>query len=64
LQQRLAVGFTQKELASASGIDQADISRIERGESNPTTETLDALARPLGVTLELVAETSAAESAL
>lgn len=59
LQQRLAAGLTQKQLASASGVDQADISRIERGDGNPTTETLDALARPLGVTLDFVAEASA-----
>jgi ribosome-binding protein aMBF1 (putative translation factor) len=55
LQQRLSAGLTQKELAGASGVDQADISRIERGEANPTTETLEALARPLGATLDLVA---------
>lgn len=54
LQQRLAAGLTQRELASASGIAQADISRIERGQSNPTAETLQMLARPLGVTLDLV----------
>ncbi|HET9593468.1 MAG TPA: helix-turn-helix transcriptional regulator [Solirubrobacterales bacterium] len=54
LQQRLTAGLTQKQLASESGIDQGDISRIERGEGNPTTETLDALSRPLGVTLDLV----------
>jgi ribosome-binding protein aMBF1 (putative translation factor) len=54
LQERLSAGLTQQQLASASGVDQGDISRIERGESNPTTETLDALARPLGVALELV----------
>lgn len=54
LQERLAAGLTQRQLADASGIAQADISRIERGQSNPTTETLQALARPLGVTLELV----------
>jgi ribosome-binding protein aMBF1 (putative translation factor) len=62
LQQRLAGGLTQKELAAASGVDQADISRIERGESNPTTETLDALARPLGVTLDLVVDARAPEA--
>jgi ribosome-binding protein aMBF1 (putative translation factor) len=60
LQHRLAAGLTQKELAIASGVDQADISRIERGEGNPTTDTLDALARPLGVSLDLVIEDPAA----
>jgi transcriptional regulator with XRE-family HTH domain len=55
LQRRRAAGFTQQQLAAASGIGQADISRIERGQSNPTAETLQALAGPLGVTLDLVA---------
>lgn len=54
LQQRLAVGLTQQQLAAASGIAQADISRIEHGRANPTTDTLEALGRPLGVTLDLV----------
>lgn len=63
LQERLAAGLTQQQLASASGIAQADISRIERGQSNPTAETLAALAGPLGVTLELVPASDAAEPA-
>lgn len=54
LQQRVAAGLTQQQLAQASGVAQADISRIERGQSNPTTETLEALGKPLGVTLDLV----------
>jgi DNA-binding XRE family transcriptional regulator len=54
LQQRLAAGLTQSQLAAVSGIAQADISRIERGLSNPTAETLHAIAGPLGVTLDLV----------
>lgn len=62
LQERLAAGLTQQQLASASGIAQADISRIERGQANPTTETLEALGDPLGVGLDLV-PTSVAEPA-
>ena len=62
LQNRLSVGLTQKELASASGVDQADISRIERGETNATTATLDSLARPLGMTLGFVAVADSAEA--
>lgn len=54
LQHRLAAGLTQQQLASASGIAQSDISRIERGQANPTAETLEALAEPLGVTLDFV----------
>ena len=54
LKQRMAAGLTQQQLAAESGVAQADISRIERGQSNPTAETLEALAGPLGVTLDLV----------
>ncbi len=53
-QQRLAAGLTQQQLAVASGIAQADISRIERGQSNPTAATLEALGSPLGVTLSYI----------
>ena len=54
LQQRLSAGLTQQQLAELSGVAQADISRIEHGISNPTADTIEALARPLGVTLDLV----------
>jgi DNA-binding XRE family transcriptional regulator len=40
--------LTQTQLAAASGIDQGEISRIERGQTNPTSATLAALLRPLG----------------
>ena len=46
--------LTQKQLAALSRIDQAEISRIERGQSNPTTATLGALARALSVDVRLV----------
>ncbi len=51
---RLDAGVTQKQLAEASGISQADISRYERGLGNPTRATIDALAVALGAHLELV----------
>jgi DNA-binding XRE family transcriptional regulator len=59
-QQRRAQHLTQKQLADRSGIDQAEISRIERGQSNPTTATLGALTRALGLDVRLVASTGAA----
>lgn len=46
--------MTQKQLAAASGIDQAEISRIERGQTNPTASTLAALLAPLGARLGVV----------
>lgn len=46
--------FTQKQLAAKSGIDQSEISRIERGQTNPTTATLTALLAPLGARLSVI----------
>ncbi len=63
LQERLAAGLTQGQLAAVSGVAQGDISRIERGQSNPTAETLQALAGPLGVALDLVPAHDRAERA-
>jgi ribosome-binding protein aMBF1 (putative translation factor) len=54
LQQRQAAGLSQQQLAAASGIAQADISRIERGQTNPTAATLETLGGPLGVTLDYI----------
>lgn len=51
-------GLTQAELATATGIDQGDISRIERGSANPTEKTLTRLADALGADLRLVERTS------
>ncbi len=50
---RRELGFTQAKLAATSGIDQADISKIEHAEANPTLETLSALATALRCTLAL-----------
>lgn len=41
-------GMTQRRLSELSGIQQADISRIERGETQPTTVTARRLAAALG----------------
>jgi len=42
-------GLSQRELAGSSGIDATEISRLEKGKSNPTYETLQRLANGLGV---------------
>ncbi len=49
-------GLTQAELAERCGIDQGDISRIERGVLAPTTPTLLRLAEGLNarITLDLL----------
>jgi len=51
---RRAGGLTQVALAERSGVDQAEISRLERGASNPTVTTLVRLSSALGqrITLE------------
>jgi transcriptional regulator with XRE-family HTH domain len=40
-------------LSAATEIDQGDISRIERGLSNPTVETLERIAAGLGGELNI-----------
>jgi ribosome-binding protein aMBF1 (putative translation factor) len=56
-EQRRANHLTQKQLAEITGIDQSEISRIERGQANPTTATLGTLTRALGVDVRLVPTT-------
>lgn len=45
--------MTQKELAEATGINQADISRLENGTANPSLRTLKRLAAGLGMKLKI-----------
>jgi DNA-binding XRE family transcriptional regulator len=40
--------LTQRQLSTKSGVQQAEISRIEGGRANPTVSTLSALANALG----------------
>lgn len=51
-------GLTQHELAERCGIDQADISRIERGSTSPTTRTLQRIANSLNSDVRLVERAS------
>lgn len=48
-------GLTQAELAARCGIDQGDISRIERGATSPTARTLQRIAEALEADVRLVA---------
>jgi transcriptional regulator with XRE-family HTH domain len=50
---RKAAGLTQRQLAAKSSVQQADISRIEAGDANPTLATIAALAYALGAELAL-----------
>ena len=58
---RAAAGLSQKQLAERTGIDQADISKIERGIANPSVATLDRIAKALGgkLSISIITPTSA-----
>lgn len=45
--------LTQAELAQATGINQANISRLENGTANPSLRTLKRLAAGMGMELRL-----------
>lgn len=53
LNARKAAGLTQKDLAERTGIAQADISKLENGNANPSIRTLQRLADGMGMKLKL-----------
>ena len=50
---RIEQNLTQKELAARTGIDQADISKLENGTRNPGLKLLKKLASGLGMQLKI-----------
>ena len=46
-------GLTQKELSERTGISQSDISKLERGNANPSLRTLQRLAEGMGMKLKI-----------
>lgn len=50
---RCSSNMTQKELAEKTGIDQADISKIENGVRNPSLHILQRLAEGMDMTLRI-----------
>lgn len=61
----MARGLTLEALADKSGVSRAMLSRIERGESNPTAQLLGRVCAGLDVTLSaLFAETERAAAPL
>ena len=50
---RARKGISQKELSDLTGIDQSDISKIERGIANPSVNTLSRIAQALGAKLQI-----------
>ena len=50
---RRASGMTQKELSEVTGIAQGDISKLEKGNANPSLRTLMRLAEGMGMQLKV-----------
>ena len=46
-------GLTQKQLSERTGIAQADISKLERGNANPSLRTLQRLAAGMGMNVKI-----------
>ena len=50
---RTSQNLTQKELAERTGINQADISKLENGTRNPSLKLLKRLADGMGMRLKI-----------
>lgn len=50
---RKVSGLTQKELSERTGIAQADISKLENGNANPSLRTLQRLAAGMGMQVKI-----------
>ena len=50
---RTSQNITQKELAERTGINQADISKLENGTRNPSVSLLKRLADGMGMVLKI-----------
>lgn len=50
---RVSQNLTQKELAERTGIDQADISKMENGTRNPSINLLKRLTEGMDMTLKI-----------
>ena len=50
---RTSKGITQKELAKITGINQSDISKLERGYKNPSINLLSKIADGLNMKIDL-----------
>ena len=53
MQARIDPGMTQVQLSEATGISQADISRLENGTRNPSLGLLKRLADAMNATLRI-----------
>jgi len=50
---RTSQNLTQNELAKRTGINQADISKLENGTRNPSINLLKRLAEGMGMNLKI-----------
>ncbi|MCQ2081352.1 MAG: helix-turn-helix domain-containing protein [Lachnospiraceae bacterium] len=50
---RTSQNITQKELAERTGVNQADISKLENGTRNPSVNLLKRLAEGMGMALKI-----------
>ena len=50
---RKVSGLTQKQLSERTGIAQADISKLESGNANPSLKTLQRLAAGMGMKVKV-----------
>ncbi len=53
IESRKSRNLTQKQLAEMTGINQADISKIEHGTANPSVKTLMRLAAAMNMRLKI-----------
>lgn len=55
---REAKGLTQKQLATAAGVTQSAVARLERLKATPQIDTLFKILTPMGYKLAIVPDTS------
>ena len=53
IEARISKNLTQKQLAERTGINQADISKLENGTRNPSIKLLKRLAEGMGMDLHI-----------
>lgn len=58
IEQRNALGISQRELASLCGIPQSSVARIESFKTTPNLDTLLKIFQPLGLKLTVSAKHS------
>ena len=52
-ERRLSLSITQRELAALAGIGINTLTKIERGEANPSLAVIDKIFNTLGIEVEI-----------